>query len=212
MFNLRKLILTFFPAKRPPLPEPPKKLLTDEDRWYDYLYRGYGREKLFDWAVRLKMFRFCKAYGGHANDGDSLQLTYKFDSWDDLKSFCLRHEIPLIEFKDKPPQPVPNQSYLYEEYAKFPSLIRETQWVKQPGHCVMHGRKVYIWCGLNVLNISISNRYVVDEENVADAEFLEERLRQDPILPSDTPVDSVHCLCPKYYPSIPFHKSERNPA
>ncbi|SMC88171.1 hypothetical protein [Kibdelosporangium aridum] len=40
--------------------------------WEEYLYREHSRETIARWARELRYFRFCRAYGGHQNDGDRL--------------------------------------------------------------------------------------------------------------------------------------------
>jgi hypothetical protein len=43
--------------------------------WEEYLYRQHSREEIRRWALSLKFFRFCRAYGGHNNDGDRLSVS-----------------------------------------------------------------------------------------------------------------------------------------
>jgi hypothetical protein len=56
------------------------------DRWQDYLYRSHSEAELADWARRLDHFRFCRAIGGHANDGDALLVALRYSSAADLES------------------------------------------------------------------------------------------------------------------------------
>lgn len=44
------------------------------DRWQQYLFEEHPETELRAWARRLKLFRFFRAFGGHANDGDSLDV------------------------------------------------------------------------------------------------------------------------------------------
>ena len=42
-------------------------------------------DQLATWAPQLRLFRYCRAYGGHANDGDQLQVALRADSPDDVQ-------------------------------------------------------------------------------------------------------------------------------
>ena len=184
------------PVKTHPDPEILEKL------WYHYLYQDHEKEKLESFARRLKLFRFCRAVGGHANDGDSLQVLYKFDSWEILEHFCRTHDIPLVKFSEKPPQPIPGQSYSHSEYTAFPSLIQGAEWVKQPSFCMLYGVKIHAWCSLTSLSISLHDGFDVTDKNIADAEHIEKVLLSEPLLPFDPPVDNKRCICPKFHPYV----------
>jgi hypothetical protein len=59
--------------------------MTEQDRrWNAYLYRRHSPRELRDWVTRLRMFRFCLAFGGHNNDGDDLRLALRADTDHDL--------------------------------------------------------------------------------------------------------------------------------
>lgn len=47
------------------------------DSWTRYLHRDQSADELRGWARRLKRFRFCRAIGGHANDGDQLVVALR---------------------------------------------------------------------------------------------------------------------------------------
>ncbi len=48
--------------------------MTDEQeaKWLSYLYRQHSQAELEEWTRALRYFRYCRAVGGHANDGDEL--------------------------------------------------------------------------------------------------------------------------------------------
>jgi hypothetical protein len=48
-----------------------------------YLFEEHPPARLSGWAKRLTRFRFCRAYGGHANDGDTLRLLLRIGSRED---------------------------------------------------------------------------------------------------------------------------------
>lgn len=52
---------------------------TLDDRWLRYLFESHSEATFRNWAQRLKLFRFFRAHGGHANDGDSLDVSFRYD-------------------------------------------------------------------------------------------------------------------------------------
>src|SRR5688500_4963357 len=101
-------------------------------RW---LYQDHAERQLREWAKPLRVFRFCRAYGGHANDGDSLRVVLACGSEPELREICTRLGLPLTELPLDEPRPVPGQPYPAEEYARFRTPIDEFPQWKQPGHC-----------------------------------------------------------------------------
>ena len=54
---------------------PSSRPMTRKDpRWDAYLHERHSPEELRGWARSLAYFRFCRAFGGHANDGDCLRV------------------------------------------------------------------------------------------------------------------------------------------
>lgn len=144
------------------------------DRWVQYLYEQHSEAELKEWGARLRFFRYFRAYGGHANDGDSLDIALKYESTQSLIHLLRCLDIGPFIFIEKPDQPIVGRSYSFEEYSSFPSLIRDTEWIKQPGHCEIWGVKVFVWCDSGLINISASpGSYVVTSDHVAFAEKLE---------------------------------------
>lgn len=173
------------------------------DRWIQYLYEQHSESELKEWATRLSLFRYFRAYGGHANDGDSLDVALKYKSTEGLLGLMARLAIQPTIYKEKPDQPIPGKSYAHEEYTSFPSLIKDTEWIKQPGHCEVFGIKVFIWCGNGLLTISASSgSYVVTNEHIEAAEELEKNFGDLEVFIVDPPKDTKHYVCPKYHPSI----------
>ena len=171
------------------------------DRWRQYLFKGHSEAELRAWARRLQMFRFCRAYGGHANDGDSLAVTFPYDGSEELVRFFASLGMDLVHYKERPPQPEPGVSYRADVVDQFPFLVPNTQWLGQPGHCQIAGQKVFAWCDRDVIRISISSDYDVTEADVSAAQVVEKTLAQAPLQHRDPPTDDEHCICPKYYPA-----------
>ncbi len=49
-----------------------------------WFFRTHGYEELARWTASMRFFRFVRALGGHANDGDTLEVALRLDSERDL--------------------------------------------------------------------------------------------------------------------------------
>ncbi len=170
------------------------------DRWQAYLFQNHPESTLRAWAKRLHLFRFCRAYGGHANDGDSLDVAYRYEDFEQVSSFLDALGIKLVVHADRPPQPEPGKSYRGDVFAQFASLIPGTQWIEQPMDCQIAGQKVFAWCGRDQIKLSVRSDYEVTEADVEAAATVEQALLQTSLEREDPPTDNKHCICPKYYP------------
>ena len=171
------------------------------DRWTRYLFESHSEATLREWAKRLHMFRFFRAFGGHANDGDSLDVAFAYKDTAELKQFFSHLRIHLIEYSSPPPQPVLGISYPGDVYETFPSLIPGTL-IAQPKHCMLFGHKVFVWCTSEVIKLSIASGYRVEPSDVTSAEALEIVLQNAQLARIDPPLDSKNYICPKYYPEF----------
>ena len=173
------------------------------DLWTQYLFEQHSQNELKEWATRLKLFRYFRAYGGHANDGDSLDIALKYKNSEELVRLLNQLGLNPIIFSKKPDQPIVGQGYSGEEYSSFSSLITDTEWIKQPGHTKLFGFNVFIWCENGLIHISASPQsYLVTIEHVEVAEKLEQQLLEFREFIVDPPRDTKHYICPKYHPSL----------
>lgn len=170
------------------------------DRRQQYLFESHSESTLRAWAKRLRRFRFFRAYGGHANDADSLEVAYQYGHIENLQRFFGHVGIALNIFAERPPQPEPGVAYPSTQFDKFPALIPATSWIEQPGHCSIAGRQAFVWCEASRVNISLGTDYQITEAHVQAAEAIEKVLENAPLAWIDPPVDNEHCFCPKYYP------------
>ncbi|MBX7135251.1 MAG: hypothetical protein K1X67_21490 [Fimbriimonadaceae bacterium] len=170
------------------------------DRWEQYLFETHSEETLRSWARRLQFFRFIRAHGGHANDGDSLEVAFRYHTLRELERMLAMLDVLLERYKACPPQPEPGVSYPMEDFERFPSLIPGTNWVRQPGHTVVGGHSVFIWCERDRVTMSLFEGYEVTEANVVAAEAIEKMLANVTLERIDPPRDSRNTICPKYFP------------
>lgn len=169
--------------------------------WQQYLFENHSEAQLREWVVRLRLFRFCRAYGGHANDGDSLEVAFPYSNVEELRAFFTQLNIALVEYDSQPEQPEAGKAYRVDVFQQFASLIPGARWIEQPGHCKIAGRDVFAWCDGNEVRITIAANYLVTEEQILSAQDVEKVLFAVALQPSDPPKDSQHCICPKYYPA-----------
>jgi hypothetical protein len=174
----------------------------DAARWRAYLFRMHSEETLRDWGQRLTLFRFCRALGGHANDGDLLLVAYAYQSERELRSFFETLQVPLVQHSAAPPQPRAGVSYSCDEHRRFPSLIPNTSWLEQPGHCQIAQETVFVWCNDTRIELSMAEGYDVTEGDVQRAERVERALRAVALPRVDPPRSSEHCVCPEHYPEL----------
>src|SRR3569623_3489351 len=127
-----------------------------DDRWERYLYERHSRGVLSSWARALQFFRFCRAYGGHSNDGDQLLVALRFESREELVATFERLGIPLIGLPPDEPKPVFGKAYKGEEFAKFRIGIRQFPEVQQPGRVTIAGVLVHAWVNPGRLELSVS--------------------------------------------------------
>lgn len=172
------------------------------DSWERYLFESHSEDTLRNWARRLHGFRFLRAYGGHASDVDSLEVAYRYRSPAELRDFFAFLGLELAVHARCPPHVRPGVAYTVEDYARLPSLIPGTRWIEQPGHRLIAGKRVFLWCTEEAIRISLGSDYVVSERDIADAEALEAVLAAAPLPRMDPPIDDRHCICPKYYPQF----------
>jgi len=170
-----------------------------EDHRQRWLYEAHSEQTLRAWARRLSIFRFCRAFGGHANDGDQLLAVFVYESIPQLLDVLRQLGIEPVIHATEPPQPEPGKSYPAEEFERFPSLIDGT-WIKQPGHCEIGGMTAFVWCWRGRMSISVQSGYCVTEDDAERAASLEPLLAALPLERIDPPQDNDRCISPRYYP------------
>ncbi|WP_109508667.1 hypothetical protein [Nocardioides speluncae] len=142
-------------------------------RWLAYLYERHSPAELRGWANRLAVFRFCRAFGGHANDSDQLTAAFAVPTEADL-----REALTAIGV-------VPT--------------VAQPGWVRIADADV----HTWVSGGRLTLTISDADSpYDVTEAAVRAAEAVEPVLAPIRALVIDPPLDRAHCICPKYYPDL----------
>lgn len=167
-----------------------------EDKHRKYLFEAIDLETLRGWYKRLQCFRFLRAAGGHANDGDSLNAALHYDSETDLLDVLA--QVGLTPDTRRGPEAAESLA------SSRPSFVPGTNNLRQPGHCQIGGADVFLWCSGSTMLISANPRsYIVEEIHVRAAEKVERVLlasMRHRIL--NPPGESHYYLCPQYYPDL----------
>lgn len=90
-------------------------------------------------------FHLRRAIGGHANDGDSLELLLPAASPEAAAEVCAALGVPLERARPNEPQPVPGRPYPGAEMARFRSLTPGEPRHVQPGHVHLGGEPCFVW-------------------------------------------------------------------
>lgn len=176
-----------------------------DERWNLYLFERHDRQQIAQWARRLRYFRFCRAVGGHANDGDELLVAIALQTEAGLLDVYAALGIVRDVVAPDSPQPVPGVAYTAEAYQRFVSIVPGTHGIRQPGFVELAGQPVYAHAQANRLEISLSDTdfpYDVTEAAVRSAERVETLLAPLAGRLIDPPRASRHCVCPAYYPEM----------
>ncbi|WP_405590190.1 hypothetical protein [Streptomyces sp. NBC_01190] len=173
-----------------------------DPRWESWLYGRHSRGQLGDWARRLRLFRYCRAVGGHANDGDTLQVAIRAETEAEvLAVFDLLGISPVVVPEDKG-RPTPGVAYPAAEFLAFPNRIGQFPRLAQPGWTRIAGEDVFVYVHSARLELILSDGYEVTERQVASAQNIEPVLEVLAERIIDPPTDNPHCVCAKYYPDL----------
>jgi hypothetical protein len=170
----------------------------------DYLFRTHSEFDIKRWATSLLYFRFCRAYGGHSNDGDQFIAALCYDSESDLIFIFESMGLQPRYLAPNHERPVRGQQYSMDEFSKFKTSIHEFPRLEQPGYCAIFGEKVFVWAADGVLKLGVfgagGDPYEVSEEDFLRAKRIEPHLSIHESRISDPPQDNRNCISPKYYP------------
>lgn len=170
-----------------------------------YLYEINSQAEIARWCAGLRWFRFCRAYGGHANDGDSFQAAIKFSSESELLRIMQLLGIELNILPSDNPIPVPGKSYSWEEFEKFKFCIKEYPRYEQPGWQRILGFSAFVNIKAHHIHIHLSgaegNVFLVTERDFENARAVENHLEPYELKFSH-PTKECFCICEECYPAV----------
>lgn len=176
-----------------------------DNSWTKYLYERHSKTKLKKWAKELKYFRYFRAFGGHANDCDSFDVSIIWNEQKHLLSILEKFGVIPIIHESLPPQPETGKQYNYQEFRNFKNIVPQTNYIEQPGNCTIGGVSVFIWCGENTLKLSVgadNKEFDVGDPEIEKCKIIEKYLQMNKFSFKDPPSDTRNYICPKYYPEM----------
>ncbi|MDO3639538.1 hypothetical protein [Mycolicibacterium arseniciresistens] len=176
--------------------------MADDGRWLAYLYETHPPEQLRRWAPSLRYFRFCRAFGGHAGDGDSLRAAVRATTEAEVRTVLAGLGLDATPVADDAPRPVPGVGYRGDAYARLPRRIDHLPHLAQPGHVDIGGVRAFVWVRATRVEVSLHDRGEVTREVVDSALRIEPHLAPFAADVLDPPLDDPHCVCPKYHPHL----------
>jgi hypothetical protein len=176
--------------------------MADDSRWLAYLYQTHPPEQMRRWVPSLRYFRFCRAFGGHAGDGDSLRAAVRATTEAQVRTVLDGLGIGVKPVPDDAPGPVPGVGYRGDAYAGFPRRMGHLAHLAQPGHVDIGAEAAFVWVRPARVEISLHDRCEVTREVVDSAVRIEPLLAPFAADVIDPPLDDPHCVCPKYHPHL----------
>lgn len=172
------------------------------NRFQEYLFQFHDEATIKRWAVSLSYFRFCRAYGGHANDGDHLLAALKYMNELDYRIVLDTLGLKSNQLPEDETETSSDQKYPME-IKNFKFRIKDLPQLEQIGHCRIDGHPCFLWASLGTITLSVSgadgNIYEVTENDIESAKQIESRLHELSDWIIDPPQDDQNCICPKYY-------------
>ena len=171
----------------------------------EYFFETHSKAEIARWCAGLKRFSFCRAYGGHANDGDSFQASIKFSGESELLRVMQLLGIELNILPSDNPVPVPGKSYSLPEFEKFKFGIEGYPKYEQPGWQRVLGISAFVRVKEYHINIHLSggdgNIYTVTERDFENAQAVENHLEPYGLSFAHPPKECF-CICEECYPAV----------
>ena len=100
----------------------------------EWVFQQHARPVVKRWLSQLQYFYFMRAWGGHANDGDSFKTAFLFSGRNGLAAIMEQLGIKLNTIPANYPEPVLGKSYSPDEFSIFKHRIATFNDLEQPGY------------------------------------------------------------------------------
>ena len=113
--------------------------------------------------------------------------------------------IPVQFLPPDNPRPQPGVAYTATEFVAFLPEIAAFPHLQQPSHVRLAGAKAHAWVQGGRLEITIADEispYDVSAQAVESARHVEPLLAPLASQIIDPPLNSHHCICPRFYPEF----------
>ena len=173
------------------------------DPFHQYMFAEHDQATLQRWANQLSFFRFCRAYGGHANDGDQFLVVLRYLNEQEYRSILGTLGLKPKELSSDDQQLTPGQSYPASEIQDHKFAIKDLSHLEQIGWCEINDCRCHVRASLGRLSISVAgasgDAYRVSELDFEHAKSIETNLGDLREFVIDPPRDDRNCICPWYY-------------
>lgn len=169
-----------------------------------YIFEMHSKAEIMRWNSELRWFRFCRAYGGHVNDGDAFKASIRFSGEAELLRVMGILGVDLLVLPPDNPKPIPGKPYTAAEFEKFRFSIYEFPKYEQPGWCSILDTSSYVSVSGGFIDIHLSgadgNIYDVTETDFENARIIEKHVAIHG-LDFIHPPRQCQCVCPECYPN-----------
>lgn len=156
-----------------------RRELTDEER---YLFATHSEEEISRWSAALRWFRFCRAKGGRADDGDSFQASILFGDESELARVIAALGVELRALPPDSPKPPPGTRHTRAESAWCETEVEYSPLYYQPDWVEIAGVRTFVWVsdGRVVMHLSGGdqgdNAHAVTQRDFENARKIERHL------------------------------------
>jgi hypothetical protein len=163
-----------------------------------WLFRTHSFNELQEWTTRMRFFRFCRAFGGHANDSDELLAALRVETEAELLAVTTHLGIALRTVPIPTPAPIPGKQYTVAEFSQFPRPMAPFPRFEQPGRARIAGVECFVWVSPGRIELKLSGAagdpYEVTGEDVENAIRIETLIAPLAELVIDPPRESERCF------------------
>ena len=153
---------------------------SEEGRSHAWFFRSHSPAELKEWTARMRFFRFYRAVGGQANDGDTLQCALSVSTESELIALTSALQINLLELPADERQLVTGQQYTIAELRRFRRRMESFPRFEQLGRIRLAAVECFasVWDSRMELRLSgaAGDPYEVSEEDVPNAIQIERLL------------------------------------
>ncbi len=169
-----------------------------------WLFEKHSESEVKSWLKKLKYGFFKRAYGGHANDGDSFEIWLNYKTEKEFFEILGKLKIELNSIPSNSPKAIPGKSYSSKEFEKFKNEIKDYPNFEQPMHIEIYEIPSFCWIGNGRITFSFTNRYEITETDFNNCLKLESIIEKNDLgknVSSDYE-NWITCISRKVYPEL----------
>jgi hypothetical protein len=170
----------------------------EDPKLASWLFRTHSFAELHEWTARMRFFRFCRAFGGHANDGDQLLAALRVETEADLLAVSTQLGVVLRTVPIPTPAPIAGARYTIAEFSEFPTPIVPFPRFEQPGWVRIAEVACSVWVSPGRLELTLQGAagdpYEVTDQDVENAVKIETLMAPLAERVIDPPRESERCF------------------